>query len=204
MKIREALFYLFGKVYIDRDKFDIEDETLLHISDTPSQFYPQLSKLISIINPNYIIHTGDVVDNIKLQIYPSSYARFKTESLKLLRILNSSTSSRIIITKGNHDDLKFLIENGGKIEFVETKSNITINGIRFAFGHYSEDIKKLDADIYLYGHDLSIPSQIYEGRVFLNGISNMHLINLKTREIINFDYPYGIDNARLNRHRLGI
>lgn len=204
MNIQEALYYLMGKVYIDHGKVNDKDETLLHISDTPSQFYPQLKKLINIIKPNYIIHTGDVVDNVKLEIYPSSFARFETESLKILKLLNNSDAERIFITKGNHDDFNYLKENGGRIQFVEFKDSLTINDITFVFGHYSEDIRDIDGDIYLFGHDLSIPSQTYEGKVYLNGISNMHLINLKTKEIINFDYPYGINNARLNRHRLGI
>ena len=204
MRIQEALYYIMGKIYIDKTNFNTEDMTLLHVSDTPSQFYYELSKLIKILKPNYIIHTGDVVDNIKLQIYPNSHARFKNESLKILKILNESSAERVIVTKGNHDDFDYLRENGGRIDFVDFADKLTLLDTKYAFGHYSEDIKDMDADIFLYGHDLSIPSQVYQGKVFLNGISNMHLIDLKTKEIINFDYPFGIDNARLNRHRLGI
>ena len=47
---------------------DIKGPVLLHISDTPSEIYPYIFKIIDILKPQYIFHTGDLADNVKLEI----------------------------------------------------------------------------------------------------------------------------------------
>ena len=45
---------------------DIKGPILLHISDTPDDIYNYIFRLINILKPQFVIHTGDLADNIKL------------------------------------------------------------------------------------------------------------------------------------------
>jgi hypothetical protein len=40
---------------------------MLHVSDTPFAFYRCLERIIDILLPPCILHTGDFVDEIKLE-----------------------------------------------------------------------------------------------------------------------------------------
>lgn len=76
---------------------------LLHLSDTPSQIYPELRRVIATLRPAYIVHTGDLVDNLKLELRPSLARRYDHELRQLFAIAEHSGASRVIVVFGNHD-----------------------------------------------------------------------------------------------------
>lgn len=204
VKIINILKTLFGRVDLSGIQTQSQSPTLLHISDTPSQFYPELRRIIRAVKPMYIIHTGDLVDNVKLGLYPSAINRYIHEIKPLLKMLNTCEAKHILFTMGNHDSLNHLIENSGRIQIEPGVHLEVYDGFRIAAAHYATSLIDVDADIYLYGHDTSMCSHVEDGHTFLNGIEHMHLIDLVTHEITEIPYPIGTDGLRLNRHRIGL
>lgn len=175
---------------------------LLHISDTPSQFYPELKRIINLIGPRYIIHTGDLADNIKTEFSASLLTKYKYEAKKLLNILNSANTENTYITIGNHDNYDFVDENKGKLQVYSKMGEIDINNTKFAFSHYWDYVKEEKADIYLFGHDIEQKTLITDSGIYLNGIISINLINLDTMEVKSIKYPFGTNAARMNKKRI--
>ena len=136
-KLRQALYYLSGKIYLYPNELDKKGPRLLHISDTPSLFFPELARLIKLLKPDYIVHTGDLVDNIKLQLYPGSIRRYEREVLSLLKILESSDAKAVYITLGNHDSPEYVKKHGGRIVVFDNDARCQIEGFDVSMCHYS-------------------------------------------------------------------
>ncbi|MGM0396336.1 MAG: metallophosphoesterase [Bacillota bacterium] len=200
-KFTDAVNIILGRVIIDPKLTESAGSKLLHISDTPSSIYPEIKRIVKVLKPDYIIHTGDIADNLKLELYPSYLSRYRHEARKILEILNSSSAKRVIISLGNHDDPEFVKENAGRIEIIEEMKLISINDVKFAVSHYSEYLTDVDADFYLFGHDLSINSQVVGDKKYLNGISAIHLIDLHSLHVEEIGYPLVTDSERLKRRK---
>ena len=106
INLKKLYCYFSGQVYIDPQLKRIKGKTLLHITDTPKSIFPALSRLIRELNPNYIVHTGDLVDNIKLGLLPGSIYRYTRDVAPLIDLLEASPAEKIFIAIGNHDNLK--------------------------------------------------------------------------------------------------
>ena len=65
---------------------------LLHVSDTPSVFYPDLARLLVAVRPRFVVHTGDLADEIKIRSGVLDRALYgqKTRSDRKSTRLNSS------------------------------------------------------------------------------------------------------------------
>lgn len=195
---------IIGRANIDNSLTSKSSNLLLHISDTPSQFYPELNRIIKLIGPRYIVHTGDLADNIKAEFSPSLLTKYKYEVKKLLNILNSANTEDIYITIGNHDDYKFIDENKGKLKVYTEMGEINTNNTKFIFSHYWDYLKEEKADIYLFGHDIEPKTSITESGIYLNGVISINVVNLDTLEIKSIKYPFGTNSARMNRNRIGL
>lgn len=202
IKFNKLIDTIIGRVNIDSSLTSNKSNLLLHISDTPSQFYPELKRIINLIGPRYIIHTGDLADNIKTEFSPSLLAKYQYEVAKVLKILNSSNAENTYISIGNHDHYSFLDKNKGKIEIYTNIGELNINNTRFVFSHYWDYLKKENADIYLFGHDIEQNTSITESGIYLNGITSINIVNLDTMEVKSIKYPFGTDAARMNKKRL--
>ncbi|HZJ99810.1 MAG TPA: metallophosphoesterase [Tissierellaceae bacterium] len=177
---------------------------LLHISDTPSQFYPELSRIINLINPEYIIHTGDLADNIKIELSSGLLSKYQYEVNKLLEMLNTSDVKNILISLGNHDNYDIINENKGKLQIYNEIGEVEIRDNKFVFSHYSDYISKKDADVYMFGHNPDIKTRITDSGIYLNGMPAINIINLNTLEVECIEYPYGTNSLRFNQKRIRI
>ena len=202
--LKEILNAVLGRSKIEHVAEQIGHPRLLHISDTPSQFYTELSRIIKELKPDYIIHTGDLADNIKIGLYPSSMVKYKHEVKKLIQILDSSGAKKVVITLGNHDDHEYLNSLGKGLLIYEGLGILELEGITVAFSHYSKDLEKVTADLRLYGHDLEDIEDNGSSQLNLNGIVSMSIIDLVTLDVKKIEYPIGTDNARLNKKKIGI
>jgi predicted MPP superfamily phosphohydrolase len=191
--IKSIINGFLGRSRIDHVVNLSANPKLLHISDTPSQFYSELKRIITELQPDYIIHTGDL-----------ALHKYKHEVKSLLRILRESSAKKVIVSLGNHDDRTFVREHSGRIMIFERQGDLTLEGVHIAFSHYSTDLMDVTSDLRLYGHDLASIDDDMNNERDLNGIVSMSLIDLVTLEITNIDYPIGTDNARLNRKKIGI
>ncbi|MZQ97791.1 MAG: hypothetical protein GT601_08935 [Acidaminobacter sp.] len=204
--IKKMLWKMLGRVILDEAVLRAKGPTILHISDTPTSFYPELNRLLGILKPNCIIHTGDLADDLKLQLRPSLLRNYESALVKLMQIVNQSAAEKVIFTLGNHDNLELVRRYAGRAEFYEDAITENFQGIRISCAHYHEaalgSSKSKRSDFYLYGHDLSLKSQRTNEVYFLNGIEAMHLIDLSNGEVFEIMYPGGTDSARLNRKRM--
>lgn len=202
--IKNMINVIFGRAKLDHTSILDDHPRLLHISDTPSQFYPELKRILKELEPDYIIHTGDLADNIKIGLYQSSFHRYKREVSILLKILQDSKAKKIVLSLGNHDDYDYVRKHSGRLMVFEGLGKLEFEGVKIAFSHYYSDLKDLPADIRLYGHDIDSTEDNKNSGMDLNGIASMSLIDLITLEVVKIEYPFGTDNSRLNRNKLGI
>lgn len=204
--IKKLLWLIMGRVRIDQDALRAKGPTALHISDTPRSFYPELKRILDILKPNIIIHTGDLADDLKLGNRPSLLDSYEKAVIKLMQIVNQSAAEATILTLGNHDNLEVVRKYAGRAEVYSGAVTKSFRGKEILCAHYHdaafETATSKMPDFVLYGHDLSLKSQKVNCVNRLNGIEAMHLIDLSTGEVFVIKYPAGTDSERLKRKRL--
>ncbi|MFP4643088.1 MAG: metallophosphoesterase, partial [Spirochaetales bacterium] len=125
---------LSGRVYLPealRSGIIREGGTMLvHLSDTPWEIYGFVRKLLRRLQPRYVVHTGDLVDDIKLEYDPRKRDRWETRTRQLLSILESDHSRCVYVVPGNHDDPGLLEALSGRIRVVRAGTQ-EIGGRRF-------------------------------------------------------------------------
>lgn len=205
-KLQKIIKALTGGLYIPDEALNTNGKTLLHISDTPQMLYGNLQKLIKAIQPDYIVHTGDMVDNIKLELYPFRLSDYKTGLSKLGKILNQFPDVKLYIAAGNHDNLEAAKAIFPNAEIVNESSIVAIEGNYFEISHYAPDTSGTGSNIAIsfFGHDLSMNSQILENTIYLNGIEYINLVELDTLKVIQLEYPAGTNDSRLKRRKIGM
>ncbi|ASJ08951.1 metallophosphoesterase [Thermococcus siculi] len=165
-----------------------DEVKVMHVSDTPESSYRFIEGLIDRIRPDYIIHTGDLADNIKLERRPELKAAYEGALRKLARILKGS-GARLYVVPGNEDDAEIVRQFFGDA-VVEPGTLVEIEGARFALGHTWRDVINLEADFKLYGHNFKL---IDNG---LNGVLGVNFVLLPSRRTYRVKYPGGTDFDR--------
>ena len=173
------------------------DETLvMHVGDTPESVYRFIEELIDEHRPDVIIHTGDLVDNVKLERRPDLKPAYEAGLRKLARILKGS-GARLYIIPGNEDDPELVKRFFGD-SVSEPGSVVEIGGKTFVLGHCWQDVADKDADFKLYGHNFKV---IPKG---LNAVLGVNFIFLPSGRVVKVDYPVGTDTARGYKLRRGL
>lgn len=196
-KFVHTLYYISGKIYIPSSLLKVKN-TILHISDTPSNIYPELIRLVKKLSPDYIIHTGDVVDNIKLELYPFKLKEYEKLSINFIKSLTPLVKKEVIIVPGNHD-YPYLLKDIPKVKLINEGETISINSTTIGLAHKFDKLPSKECSFYLYGHDKSSSS-----KKFLNGIKNIHVIELDTHKVFHLKYPINTDSYRLLRTKIGM
>jgi predicted phosphodiesterase len=169
---------------------------ILHISDTPTMMYGHLARLLRRVNPSIVIHTGDLADDIKLDMYPSEADRYKDAARRLINIL-LAPHRRVIIALGNHDRADLLPPLPSQCVVCDNTINMTLYGATFRMSHYIERVTDSPEQYNLFGHDPMSESFVdEEGRYYLNGMDIMRMIDPVTDEIQFLNYPWSARNAR--------
>ncbi|MTI69635.1 MAG: metallophosphoesterase [Firmicutes bacterium] len=200
--LKKYFYYYLGQIYFP-DNIKNKDNLLLHISDTPSCIYGAINKLIKEIKPKYIVHTGDVADNIKLEFHPKFINRYEKSIKKLIYILENSSAEKIYIAIGNHDN-KSILQKHIKKSILLSKEKLIIENNKFYISHFPKDIKKSPSQINMFGHNLNIKTKEDNKKLYLNGLLNIHVYDLNTKELTYLLYPYGTDYSRLKKRKPGI
>lgn len=195
---------LLGTAYVPEEVMDRPGEFLLHISDTPSSFFSDLRRIISKIRPAWVVHTGDLVDQIKLEVYPARIECYRNKLRTLSKILDGAVvrgDFQAMICMGNHDDLYSVKEMFPHCHIAEGTGFFSASGWHFVVSHYSWRIPDLPDMVGLCGHDLSYPSGDIR---CLNGIEDIHLFSLKTGGVYRIPYPGYVDDQRQLKRRIGL
>lgn len=197
---------IFDKLLISKIPKEVFafNKKIMHITDTPDVTFSYIKRLIRIIKPDIIIHTGDLVDNIKLEFSRSKISIYETRVKTLLKILRSENAEKIVICLGNHDDeeiiRKYLLEN----EFLYNKICLDIEDKKYFITHKYETIKDEKADFYLFGHDIDEESQTLYGKYYLNGLFYIHVIDELTGSVSKIPYPKDTDYFRQKKFKIGL
>jgi len=165
------------------------DETkVMHVSDTPESVYRFIGELIEKTDPDYVIHTGDLADNVKLERRPELRPRYQGAIRKLAHVLKGY-GVKLYVVPGNEDDPELVREFFGDA-VVEPGTIVEIEGKRFALGHTWREVVDLDADFRLYGHNFKL---IDRG---LNGVLGVNFVLLPSGKTYRVKYPGGTDFDR--------
>lgn len=172
---------------------------ILHMSDTPSSIYGYLSRLLKRVNPSVIVHTGDLADDIKLELYPGERERYRAAVRRLMNILQAP-HRRVVLALGNHDERELLPWLPRDCIVCDGAEDMAFRGQAFRISHYPDELLLRPARYNLFGHCAAPPSYDDDsGRHFFNGLEWMRLIDPDSGEIQLLRYPSGTDDARLLR-----
>ena len=150
-QFKHTLFGLVNRPYVTRRLSRARRPLIVHISDTPRVSYPFIYRIMRVLEPDYLIHTGDVVDDIKLEIRPQELGAYKRELAAFLSRLEQTPVGGIFFVPGNHDDGSALGELGRRSLIVSERTVLRLAGLSISVSHkYQDDVDA--ADFYLYGH----------------------------------------------------
>jgi len=167
---------------------------IMHISDTPESIYSHVYKMLRYSSPDVIIHTGDLVDNLKLEDAGEELIPlYQKKSAEFIRNLEKLTSARIIYVPGNHDNINIIKENINRSEIMSEGSIVEFDGVKIGVAHYPEKLP-LNADINLFGHNHQ--QDFISDNKFLNGILNINFILLPSKDDFKVNYPWTVDQGR--------
>lgn len=206
MNLINTIKKIFGSIIYD-DMIIHEGVKVLHITDTPTTGYGAIINLINKVAPDYIIHTGDLADNIKLEIYPEKIDLYKKKVKNFLLTLDHMDCESYIVI-GNHDDPSFINELLASVEIVEAFKQINICNKNFLITHKLEDIISEDAliessDYILHGHSF-YDEKFNDHTKVLNGLEGIYLIYPEEEKIYYIDYPVGTNDSRMQRFGTGL
>ncbi|ACB84210.1 metallophosphoesterase [Natranaerobius thermophilus] len=191
---------------VQEELIDTSKIQILHISDTPSEIHGDIIRLAERIKPDHIIHTGDLVDELKIgeqeqQTY--RYLRLLTDFVGKLKELDTE----LWVVPGNHDCINTITNlsyyQNGEIKIISPGNSLTIAGSEFICAHYLEDLFLNDrqGDYYLYGHNYDLPqtgcfTSDTKKPVILNGVEAINLMQFPDETVNRFSYPRGTDHYR--------
>ena len=169
---------------------------VLHISDTPTNMYKYLARLLRRVNPSVIIHTGDLADDIKLEMYRGEKEHYRAAVSRLMDIMQFP-HRRIIIALGNHDCRELLPHLPVGCVICDNVMDIELFGETFCISHYMERTLDSSAKFNLFGHSPEHESNIdSSGRYFINGLELIRLIEPQSADIKPLQYPAYVEYAR--------
>lgn len=181
-------------------------DMILHISDTPSTMFSYIRRALQRLRPAWVVHTGDLVDDVKLEMRPGLIGVYRKKLAKLINIFVEENCEAIFVT-GNHDDLASVLEmtENTSIQVWSRPGRFYIGSFRFRAAHAYSDVLADSADYNLFGHNLEHLSRMDEnGQFYLNGLEEMHMIHMQTGDVIPLCYPPGTNDARLERKRISL
>ena len=181
---------------------DIKGPVLLHISDTPSEIYPYLFEIIDVLKPSYIIHTGDLADNIKLEINRDRIKGYCSLVKELVDGLEKG-DAKVYYFLGNHDDYEAVSTLSKKGTILE-EGLLTIDELKFRAGHYHREYS-YNADFNLFGHSFDPCHYEKDGTIGLNGVLSINIIDLSNKRVFHVNYPVGTNRLRgMESKRFGL
>lgn len=152
------------------------------------------------LKPDWIIHTGDLADDVKVELYPQLEKLYADRIEKLLAIVEERPA-QVLLVMGNHDVTERVRQKATFSTVLTEPKNLKIGKFQFRVGHDQKEIMKAPQAINLFGHDLTVRSGLREGKLYLNGLEGIHLICPETGLFRRLRYPIGTDDSRLVKRR---
>ncbi len=194
------IFDLMVKRKIPKEVASFEFK-ILHITDTPDITFGYIKRIARLIKPDIIIHTGDLVDNIKLELSRSEIGMYEKRVKELLNDLREGNPQEIIICIGNHDDEEII-----KKHLLDSESVVDTEVLHYfdhtvCVSHKYQDC--VEADILMFGHSYDNPNQLDKSPICLNGLDAIYILDGMTGRIASMPYPKDTDYFRQKKFKLG-
>lgn len=199
----EAMCFL-GRIYVPKELRENREKKVLHLSDTPSVIFPRIRRLIELVEPDYIIHTGDLSDELKIENKKKLIAEYLRLMPKIVKIMEESSAERVIIALGNQDDETAVRQVCTRSTVMDCSGILELEGVRFQLAHFPEEVQEHPEAFNLYGHNLELSSHREKGQVFLNGVQNIHVITLESKKVFTLRYPGATNDYRYRRKKFGL
>ena len=200
---KKFIYNAIRKLYIPSELLESEEKKLLHISDTPLCFYSELKRLIERLKPAYIVHTGDLTDNVKLELYPALIDEHE-KGIRILAAMLEASGAEIVLAMGNHDNIDIVSKHFKRSRIIMEAETIDIEGLSFRISHFPEGVQENPSRYNLFGHDLTLKNGCIDNKLYFNGIIYISIIGLESGECTTLYYPSGTDDARLGRRKTGL
>ena len=197
-------YSLFGYVYVPHVIINNFEEKLLHVSDTPICFFSALKSVIKKVSPKIIIHTGDLVDDVKLGIYKNSISKYEYHVKRIISILELSNAQYIYICIGNHDDTDIIKKYCKRSIIIERIEVINVFNATASVSHFPYEIIEKPSAYNFFGHDVTLGSDIVKNRIYLNGINSINILTKDTKKIFYLPYPATVNDSRLLKRKIGL
>ena len=194
---------LFG-IYVPEEVRELKGDVVMHIADTPSTVYGALRRLVKELSPRWIVHTGDLADDVKLELSPAKLPRYRIKLEFLRRALVGDDSTGLVIVTGNHDDEKAVREMFPKSIVFRERGRIELCGEGFNLSHDRAGLGDPPLKYNLFGHEPSRNDFSEQGRFFLNGLLGVHIISPSLEKVYCLPYPGYVDDGRLGRRKRGL
>lgn len=204
MGIHSAWYRFWGRVWVPMELRHLHEPVILHLSDTPAPFFSAIPALIRQVNPTWIIHTGDLVDDIKLGLNPGHLGYYTRQVRRLVRMLEVSEAQSVFLCMGNHDDSEVLGEISPRIQVIASGQQLSLGGLTIGAAHYADDALAAGGGICVFGHNLEKRSDLSGSPRLLNGLEAIHIILPLSGRIYRLPYPAGTDDQRLGRGKIGL
>jgi predicted phosphodiesterase len=194
-RLKHTLLGLINRPFVSRELAGAQRPLILHMSDTPRLSFPFVLRVVETLQPEYIVHTGDVVDDIKLEARPQEHGAYRRQLGEFLHRLEAVSRGEIYLVPGNHDDAQVMREASRRATTVAPGTILELEGVKLSVSHhYDEDADH--GDFCLYGHTPE-PDHHHRGEMMcLNGISTVTIIEVPTRTVHFLPYPSGTDQVR--------
>ena len=198
-RLRHTLLGLVNRPYLSTALTHAERPLIVHISDTPRMSYPFVYRILRLLRPEYLIHTGDVVDDIKLENRPGEIHAYENEVGRFLSRLEATPVGAIYLVPGNHDVRAILESRSSRAVTVPEGARLHIAGLSISVSHHYDPAvggALADGDFYLYGHTPAPDHHRRDKTQCLNGISTVTVIEVPSRTLHMLPYPAGTDSVR--------
>jgi len=194
---------LFG-IYVPEEIRELKGDVVMHLADTPSTVYGALRRLVKAISPRWIVHTGDLVDDVKLELSPAELPRYRTKLEHLRRSLEGDDSPGLVFVTGNHDDESTVREMFPDSVVFRERGRIELCGEGFNLSHDRACLGEPPLRYNLFGHEPSKADLSEQGRFYLNGLLGVHIISPSQGKVYCLPYPGYVDDGRLGRRKRGL
>lgn len=204
MDIMSAWYEFWGRVWVPHALRHLKEPVILHLSDTPAPFFDALPGLIRDLKPTWIIHTGDLVDDVKLGLNPGHRSEYTSKVRRLIQILESSGADAVFMCLGNHDDIDAIGEVTHRIRIFSSGHQLTLGLMTLGVAHYAQDALAVGGDICVFGHNLDQRTDLSGSPRMLNGLESIHVILPLSGQVFMLPYPHGTNEKRLGMGKIGL
>ena len=176
---KDRCILLTNPIYHIADSKGCKGKILLHIGDVVRRRYPEILSFVCRIRPDVLVHTGDLVDDLKVGRLPEDIPAYKEWLPDVIHWLEKLVPE-VYLVPGNND-LPELIEQTIKTaHFIPPKSVLNMSGKQIFCCHRVKDADG-EGDIYLYGHGPTGDHHSFnEGdKVYSNGIYGPTVVSLE-------------------------